>query len=66
MELSPKQRDFYLNSNAPINIAMGSVSSGKSFAADLAFLDWSQIDQPGDMMIVGQFTIPSNATWSTS
>lgn len=54
MELSPKQRDFYLNSSAPINIAMGSVSSGKSFAADLAFLDWTQTDQPGDMMIVGQ------------
>jgi PBSX family phage terminase large subunit len=54
MDLSPKQRDFYLNADGPINLAMGSVSSGKSFAANLAFLKWTQVDQPGDMMIVGQ------------
>lgn len=38
MELSPKQRDFLLHSNSRINIAFGSVRSGKTLVSLLRWL----------------------------
>jgi len=52
--LSPKQADFVENANARINIAEGSVSGGKSYATDIAFLKWIRSPEPGEMMILGR------------
>lgn len=53
-KLSDKQLDFLHNADARINIAEGAVSGGKSFAADLAFLQWIRSPDPGEMMILGR------------
>lgn len=52
--LSPKQIDFLCNSNSRVNIAVGSVRSGKSFAADLRFLKELQTGPQGLYMISGK------------
>lgn len=53
-ELSPKQQDFVNNSTGKYNLAIGSVRSGKSFAANLAFLKHVASNVPGNMCIMGR------------
>lgn len=52
--LSPKQKDFVENSTAKYNIAVGSVRSGKTVAANLAFLKFCASPIPGDFVMLGR------------
>lgn len=52
--LSQKQRDFYFNSVAPINIAHGAVRAGKTWAALWRFIVHCVNGPKGDMMILGR------------
>ena len=54
LELSEKQLRSYHEATARLNIWVGSVRSGKSFAANYAFLKFVRSDQPGDMIILGK------------
>lgn len=51
--ISPKQQDFILNSDARLNIAVGSVRSGKTFAANLRVTRAMRESRPGDGMMLG-------------
>lgn len=51
--ISPKQRDFIINSNARNNIAIGSVRSGKTFAANIRIAREIREAAPGDGMLIG-------------
>ena len=53
-ELSPKQLRSFLEAQARFNVWVGSVRSGKSFAANLAFLKFVRSEQQGDMIILGR------------
>lgn len=53
-ELSKKQADFIRNSDARFNVAVGSVRSGKSVCANLAFLRFADTDIEGDFIILGR------------
>ncbi|MFZ1075432.1 MAG: phage terminase large subunit, partial [Minisyncoccia bacterium] len=54
LELSEKQLISYREATARLNIWIGSVRSGKSFAANYAFLKFIRSDSPGDMIILGK------------
>lgn len=51
-ELSPKQVDFLVGSDARINASEGAVRSGKSFSADLRWLEFTQT-QRGPFLMTG-------------
>lgn len=53
LNLSAKQLDFLLNSTARINASEGAVRSGKSFAADLRWLEYTQT-QRGPFLLTGK------------
>ncbi len=53
-DLSPKQQDFINNSIHSYNIAVGSVRSGKTICANLAFMHFAASDIPGKMVILGR------------
>lgn len=53
MDLSPKQMDFLLNSDARINAAEGSIRSGKSHIADVRWLEFTQV-QRGPFLLTGK------------
>jgi PBSX family phage terminase large subunit len=53
-DLSPKQLDSFLNSDARINIWEGAVRSGKSLASLIRFLDFMRSSPPGFMIAVGK------------
>jgi PBSX family phage terminase large subunit len=54
MELSRKQFDFLVNSDARINIAEGSVRSGKTFIFGIRFLDYIKSGPKGNLMMAGK------------
>src|SRR5690554_108394 len=51
--ISPKQHDFIVNANARNNIAIGSVRSGKTFAANIRIAREISEAPPGDGMFLG-------------
>ena len=51
---SQKQIDFYNNSNARLNIAVGAVRSGKSYITILRFLNELRTGPPGRYLITGK------------
>ncbi|NGX57215.1 MAG: hypothetical protein K940chlam3_00099 [Chlamydiae bacterium] len=53
-ELSPKQIDFVQNSTHRYNVAVGSVRSGKSVAANFAFLKFAASPIVGKFIIIGR------------
>ncbi len=53
-DLSPRQREFYYNSTAFLNIAEGAVRSGKTWVNLNRFAVHTQLAPPGDMMMVGR------------
>lgn len=53
-ELSPKQLDFLLNSDADINIADGAVRSGKTHIFNLRWLEYIMTAPPGDLLMAGK------------
>jgi PBSX family phage terminase large subunit len=53
-ELSPKQKDFVMNSDGRYNLAIGSVRSGKTVAANFAFMRFAATDIKGPMVILGK------------
>lgn len=52
--LSPKQKDYYNNSNAQINISHGAVRSGKTFITNLRWLKYIQDGPPGRLLMSGR------------
>lgn len=62
-DLSPKQREYYYNSNAFLNISDGAVRSGKTHVNLARFTVHTQVAPPGDMMILGRTreTVERNA-----
>jgi len=54
MELSPKQRDFVMNSDGKYNFAIGSVRSGKTVASNFAFMKFAASDVPGPFIMLGR------------
>lgn len=53
-DLSSKQKYALTNSDARLNIWSGAVRSGKSYSADLRFIEFMMSDIEGDMIIVGK------------
>ncbi|HEU5032671.1 MAG TPA: PBSX family phage terminase large subunit [Spirillospora sp.] len=53
MPLSPMQAASIAEAVAPVNIWDGSVSGGKTFASELAWLDWVATAPPGPLLMVG-------------
>jgi len=53
LDLSPKQMDFLLNSDARINAADGAVRSGKSWSCDVRWLEFTQT-QRGPFLLTGK------------
>jgi PBSX family phage terminase large subunit len=51
---SPKQVNFYNNSKARLNIAVGAVRSGKSFITILRFLEELRTGPPGRYLVTGK------------
>jgi PBSX family phage terminase large subunit len=51
--ISDKQRDYILNSDARLNIAVGSVRSGKTFAGNIRITRAMREAKPGDGMMLG-------------
>ena len=62
-DLSPRQLEFYYNSDAFLNIADGAVRSGKTHVNLHRFAVHTQVAPPGDMMMVGRTreTVERNA-----
>lgn len=54
LKLSPKQKDFYNNSTAQINISHGAVRSGKTFITNLRWLKYIQEGPPGKLLMSGR------------
>lgn len=52
-DFSPKQLDLILDSTARINVAEGAVRSGKSFALDVRWLEYTQT-QRGPFLLTGK------------
>jgi len=52
--LSPKQRYFYNDATAPINIAHGAVRSGKTFIVNLKWLEYIKNGPPGLLLMSGR------------
>ncbi len=53
MELSPKQVQSFQQANRRLNIWVGAVRSGKTYASILKLIDLLQNGPPGDVMIIG-------------
>lgn len=53
-QLSDKQWDFVLDSDAPINIAHGAVRSGKTFACLYRFAEYCVVGPPGELALTGK------------
>lgn len=56
MSLSAKQKDYFLNSRAKINISHGAVRSGKTFITNLRWLDYIRNGPPGKLLMSGRTT----------
>lgn len=54
IELSTKQADFLLNSNAKINVSHGAVRSGKTYITNIRWLDYIQNGPPGKLLMSGR------------
>jgi PBSX family phage terminase large subunit len=54
MEMSQKQKQSLRESNARLNIWIGAVRSGKTYASIWRFIKYIQKGPPGDLMIVGK------------
>lgn len=54
IDLSPKQIDFLLNSNARINIADGAIRSGKTFVFNLRWLEYIVNGPKGTLLMAGK------------
>lgn len=52
--MSRKQKDFYLNSNAKINISHGAVRSGKTFITNLRWLKYIKEGPEGTLLMSGR------------
>lgn len=52
--LSPKQKNFYNNSTAQINISHGAVRSGKTFITNLRWLKYIKEGPPGKLLMSGK------------
>lgn len=52
--LSEKQKDYYNNSTAQINISHGSVRSGKTFVTNLRWLKYIKEAPPGKLLMSGR------------
>ena len=52
--LSPKQQDFVFNSTARMNIAEGSVSSGKTYSSLIAWIKFVETEAQGDVIVAGK------------
>lgn len=53
LDLSPKQLEFIRNSNAKINIAHGSVRSGKTYATLIRFIELALSCPDNDIIMIG-------------
>jgi len=53
LKLSPKQKDFYNNSSAKINVAHGAVRSSKTFIVNLRWLKYVRYGPPGTLLMSG-------------
>ena len=53
-DLSPKQRQSLIESQARINIWEGAVRSGKSFASLIRWLEYIQTAPPGNLIMIGR------------
>ncbi len=53
LKLSPKQKDFYNNSTAKINVAHGAVRSSKTFIVNLRWLKYIRYGPPGTLLMSG-------------
>ena len=53
-QLSPKQKQSFLESNANVNIWQGAIRSGKTFSSLLKLMELAISDLPGDFIIVGR------------
>jgi PBSX family phage terminase large subunit len=53
-ELSPKQREYIFQSDARINIAEGSVRSGKTISSIVAWIKFILEAPPGELLMVGK------------
>lgn len=51
---SPKQLDFIRNSDAKLNIADGSVRSGKTISCTVRWIDYVLTGPPGDLCMLGK------------
>lgn len=54
MEMSAKQKQTLIESNARINIWIGAVRSGKTYASIWRFIKYIQHGPKGDLMIIGK------------
>lgn len=54
LKLSPKQKDFYLNSTAKINISHGAVRSGKTFITNMRWLKYILEGPKGKLLMSGR------------
>jgi PBSX family phage terminase large subunit len=54
LNLSPKQKDFYNNSTAKINVAHGAVRSSKTFIVNLRWLKYIRHGPPGTLLMSGK------------
>lgn len=53
MALSPRQAQSIREATAPVNLWDGAVSGGKTFASEIAWLDWVVNAPPGPLLMVG-------------
>lgn len=66
--LSPKQAQSIREAVARVNVWDGAVSGGKTFASELAWLDWVANAPPGPLLMVGHTltTLEENILWPMS
>lgn len=54
LKLSRKQKHYYTNSNAKINVSHGAVRSGKTFITNLRWLNYIRHGPPGKLLMSGR------------
>lgn len=54
LKLSPKQKHYYANSNAKINVSHGAVRSGKTFITNLRWLKYVRHGPHGKLLMSGR------------